>query len=73
MLGTLRMNLDDTIDGLLTLADSLFPQSSPEIIRTSDENLEILKDAIGQLLNRHELPKDIKLGDHQLRASKSKV
>jgi hypothetical protein len=67
------MNLDDTIDGLLTLADSLFPQSDPGIIRTTDENLDILKRSIGDLFKRHKLPKDIKLSDRRLRSSKSKV
>jgi hypothetical protein len=73
MLGTLRMNLDDTIDGLLTLADSLFPQSDPDTVRTPDENLDILKKSIGNLLKRHKLPKDIKLSDRRLRSTKSKV
>jgi hypothetical protein len=67
------MNLDDTIDGLLTLADSLFPQSDPGIIQTTDENLDTLKESIGNLLIQHELPEDIKLSDRRLRSSKSKV
>jgi hypothetical protein len=73
MLGTLRMSMDDTIDGLLTLADSLFPRSDPDTARTSDENLTILKNNIGELLERHGLPEDIKLSDRRLRASKCKV
>jgi hypothetical protein len=73
MLGTLRMNLDDIIDGLLTLADSLFPQSDPDIVRTPDENLDILKKAIRDLLEHHKLPKDIKLSDNRIRSSKSRV
>jgi hypothetical protein len=67
------MNVDDTIDGLLTLADSLFPQSDPDIVRTPEENLDTLKKSISNLLKRHKLPKDIKLSDCRLRSSKSKV
>ncbi|PVF91981.1 FabD/lysophospholipase-like protein [Serendipita vermifera] len=73
MLGTLRMNIDDTIDGLLTLADSLFPQCDPSIARSPDENLEVLRRIIGDMLKQHNLPKDIKLSDPQLCSSKSKV
>ncbi|PVF95037.1 FabD/lysophospholipase-like protein, partial [Serendipita vermifera] len=73
MLGTLRMNIDDTIDGLLTLADSLFPQCDPNIARSPDENLEVVKRVVGDMLKRHKLPKDVKLSDPQLRSSKSKV
>ncbi|PVF91977.1 FabD/lysophospholipase-like protein, partial [Serendipita vermifera] len=73
MLGTLRMDIDDTIDGLLTLADSLFPQCDPSIARSPDENLEVLRGIIGDMLKQHNLPKDIKLSDPQLRSSKSKV
>jgi hypothetical protein len=73
MLGTLRMSLEDTIASLLTLTDALFPQSDPDIIRTPDDNLDILRNVIGDLLKRHNLPKDIRLIDHQLRSSKSKV
>jgi hypothetical protein len=40
MLGTVRMNLDNAIDGLLTLADALFTQSDPGTVRTPDENLD---------------------------------
>jgi hypothetical protein len=40
LLGTLRMNLDNAIDGLLTLADALFTQSEPGTVRTPDENLD---------------------------------
>jgi hypothetical protein len=67
------MNLDDTIDGLLTLADSLFPQSDPSIVRTPDENLDILNRAIGDLFKQHKFSKDIKLSDSQLRSTKCKV
>jgi hypothetical protein len=67
------MNLDDTIDGLLTLADSLFPQSDPDTVRTPDENLDILKRVIGDLFKQHKLSKDIKLSDSQLRSTKCKV
>jgi hypothetical protein len=73
MLGALRMSLDDTMDALLTLAYSLFSQSDPTIVRTPDENLDLLKKAIGDLLKRHKLPKDIKLSDHRIRSSKSRV
>jgi hypothetical protein len=67
------MNLDDTIDGLLILADSLFPQSDLGIIRTPDENLDILKRVIGDLFKQRKLSKDIKLSDPQLRSTKCKV
>jgi hypothetical protein len=67
------MSLDDTMDALLTLADSLFPQSDPDIVRTQDENLDILKKAISGLLRSHKLPKDIKLSDHRIRSSRSRV
>jgi hypothetical protein len=73
MLGTLRMSLDDAIDGLLTLADSLFPQGDTEISRTPDKNLDSIRSVIGDLLSRHDLPEDVKLSDPRVRSSKSKV
>ncbi|PVF93157.1 hypothetical protein CPB86DRAFT_877372 [Serendipita vermifera] len=73
MLGILRMNIDDTIDGLLALADSLFPQCDPSIARSPDENLEVVKRVLVDMLKRHGLPRDVKLSDPQLRSSKSKV
>jgi hypothetical protein len=73
MLGTLRMSLDDTIDGLLTLADSLFPQGDTEIPRTPEENLGTIRSVIGDLMSRHGLSEDIKLSDRRVYSSKSKV
>jgi hypothetical protein len=73
MLGTLRMSLDDTIDGLLTLADSLFPQGDLEISRTPDENIDAIRSVIGDLLSRHGLSEDVKLSDRLVCSSKSKV
>ncbi|PVF95039.1 hypothetical protein CPB86DRAFT_739370 [Serendipita vermifera] len=70
MLGTLRMNIDDAIDGLLTLADSLFP---PNVARGLDGNLEVVERVLADMLKRHNLPKDVKLSDPQVRSSKSKV
>jgi hypothetical protein len=67
------MSLDDTIEGLLTLTHSLFPQGDPEIPRTPKENLDVIKSVIGDLLSRHDLPEDVKLSDRRLRSSNSKV
>jgi hypothetical protein len=73
MLGILRMGLDDTIDGLLTLANTLFPQNDPETVRTPDENLDAIICVIKDQLSQHDLPEDIRLNDHRLRSCRSKV
>jgi hypothetical protein len=73
MLGILRMNLDDTIEGLLTLASSLFPNNAPEVIQTPEKNLQIVKDAIEDLLQSHQIPSNIKLNDERLRSCRTKV
>jgi hypothetical protein len=73
MLGVLRMNLEDAIDGLLTMADALFPQGDPSVVRTPEENLDAIKSVIEDLLNRHDLPENIKLSDPRVRSSKTKV
>jgi hypothetical protein len=73
MLGVLRMSLDDTTDGLLTMANTLFPQGDPSVARTTEENLRAIESVIEDLLNQHNLPEDIKLSDPRVRSSKSKV
>ncbi|PVF92936.1 hypothetical protein CPB86DRAFT_809169 [Serendipita vermifera] len=73
MLGILRMNLDDIIDGLLALADSLFSQDVPETPQTPAMYLQTVKDAITDMLQRHGIDPDIKLNDERLRSSRSKV
>ncbi|PVF92937.1 hypothetical protein CPB86DRAFT_743500 [Serendipita vermifera] len=73
MLGLLRMNLDDAIDGLLTLTSSLFPLGDSEKIQALDKNLQTAKDAIEDILQSHDIPPDIKLNDERLRSCRSKV
>jgi hypothetical protein len=73
MLGTLRMSVEDTIDGLLTMANALFPQDDPSVARTPDQNLGIMKNVIEDLLSQHSLPDNIKLSDPRVRSSKSKL
>jgi hypothetical protein len=73
MLGILRMKLDDTIDGLLTLADSLFPQNASETLQTPEAYLKNAKDAIFNVLQSHGMSPDVKMTDDRLRSSRSKV
>jgi hypothetical protein len=67
------MGIDDAIDGLLTLADSLFPQRDPDTVRTPDQNLDVIKSVLEEQLIRYNLPGDIRLNDHRLRSCRSKV
>jgi hypothetical protein len=67
------VNLEDAIDGLLTMADALFPQGDPSVVRTPEENLDAIRGAIEDLFNRHDLPENIKLSDPRMRSSKTKV
>jgi hypothetical protein len=64
------MNLEDAIDGLLTMADTLFQRRDPDIPRTPGENLQAVKNVLKDLLNRHGLPEDIRLTDSRLCPSK---
>jgi hypothetical protein len=73
MLGILRMKLDDTIDGLLTLADSLFPQNTSETLQTPEAYLKNVKNAIVDILKSHGMGPDIKMTDDRLRSCRSKV
>jgi hypothetical protein len=73
MLGILRMGLDDTIDALLALADSLFSQRDSDAVRTPNENLDIIKGVLEEQLGQHGLPDDIRLNDDRLRSCRSKV
>jgi hypothetical protein len=67
------MGIDDTIDGLLTLANSLFPQYNSDVVRTQEGSLNVMKSIIKDQMSQHDLPEDIRLNDHRLRSSRSKV
>jgi hypothetical protein len=73
MLGILRMKLDDTIDGLLTLADSLFTQNTSETLKTPEAYMKNVKDAIVDMLQSHGMGPDIRMTDDRLRSSRCKV
>ncbi|PVF93136.1 hypothetical protein CPB86DRAFT_819079 [Serendipita vermifera] len=73
MLGMLHMTLDEAIDAILNLANSLFSRTGSDTVATPEENLRIVKDTIGTMLKSRGIPVDIKLNDKRLRASKCKV
>jgi hypothetical protein len=60
LLGSLRMNVDEAIDALITVATTIFPESSPEVV-DPEVNLKNLKDAIEYMLNTRDIPVNAKM------------
>jgi hypothetical protein len=73
MLGLLRMNLDDAIDGLLAMADALFPQDASATLKSPELYLKSANDAVIAMLESHGMDPSIKMNDERLRSSGSKV
>jgi hypothetical protein len=66
------MSIDDTIEELAKIGTAIFPSGDNEIT-TPEANLTTLREAIEDMLRRHQHPVDIKLNDEMLRDSRCKV
>jgi hypothetical protein len=72
LLGRLRMSIDDTIEEVAKIGAAIFPQET-DVIATPEANMTALRDAIENMLQRHQHSVDIKLNDEMLRDSRCKV
>jgi len=72
MLGRLGMSTQDAMDELDRIGSAAFPEDVSEIV-TPEENLTILREAIEAMLQRHEIPVNIKLNDKAFCGSRCQV
>ena len=72
MLGCLGMSVLDAMDELARIGRAIFPQNISETA-TPEGNLNILREAIEDMLRRHRFPVDVKLNDKALQGSRCKV
>lgn len=66
------MSVSQAIEELVILGTTLFPPDREEP-QTAEENSKGLKEAVEEMLERQQLPVDIKLKDNRLPGSQSKV
>ena len=72
LLGPLRMPVSQAIEELVTLGTLLFPHGQ-EVVPSLEENSKRLKEAVEDLLERHNYPIDIKLNDSRFSGSQCKT
>ncbi|KIM31633.1 hypothetical protein M408DRAFT_63973 [Serendipita vermifera MAFF 305830] len=72
LLGYLKMNVDDAIDALVSVASAVFP---PDAYEASDreENLNNLKEAVEALLEEKNVPLDMKMHDRRQPSTNCKI
>ena len=56
------MNVDDAIDGLVSVAAAVFPDQPPAM-PDKEDNLKKLKEAVGDLLQARDISLDTKMND----------
>ena len=66
------MPVSDAIDELIALGITLFPNGQEGIL-SLEENSKKLKEAIEEMLERHNYPIDIKLKDSRFSSSQCKT
>jgi hypothetical protein len=66
------MPVSQAIEELVTLGTLLFPDGQ-EVIPSLEENSKRLKEAVEDLLERHNYPIDIKLNDSRFSGSQCKT
>ncbi|KIM19822.1 hypothetical protein M408DRAFT_30898 [Serendipita vermifera MAFF 305830] len=72
MLGCLRLSVEQTMSELATIGSTLFTQRKG-VIATPDANTNMLKEAIEDLLKRHQYPISLRLKDKTFRNGRCKV
>jgi hypothetical protein len=72
MLGHLRMNVDEAIDALVSVATAVFPYEVPEKC-DSETNMKHLKEAVENMLQARQIPHDTKMNDKDGPSVKCKV
>ena len=72
LLGPLRMPVSQAIEELATLGTLLFPEGQ-EVKPSLEENSMKLKEAIEEMLERHNYPINIKLNDSRFSSSQCKT
>jgi hypothetical protein len=66
------MPVSQAIEELITLGKILFPDGQ-EVMPSLEENSKRLKEAVEEMLNRHNYPIDIKLKDSRFSDSQCKT
>ena len=66
------MPVSDAIDELIALGTTLFPNGQEGML-SLEENSQRLKEAIEEMLRRHNYPTDIKLNDRRFSGSQCKT
>jgi hypothetical protein len=72
MLGHLRMNVDEAIDALITVATAIFPEGS-QGIGDPEANSRNLKDAIEDMLQARKIPVNTKMYERSRPPPRCKV
>ena len=72
LLGPLRMPVSQAIEELIILGTALFPDGQ-EVMPSLEENSKRLKEAVEDMLERHNYPIDIKLKDGRFSSSQCKT
>ena len=72
MLGHLRMNVEQAIDALLTIASSIFPEEENGEVDLV-KNTQNLNGAIDNMLQTMKVPLDTKMNDQRGPAERCKV
>jgi hypothetical protein len=72
MLGHLRMNVEQAIDALLTIAYAVFPGDS-EPVADLEVNSKNLREAVEGMLQTTGIPLDTKMNDQRHPSTKCKV
>ena len=72
MLGHLRMNVDEAIDALITVATAVFPEVSQDITDPA-ANSRNLKDAIEDMLQARNIPINTKMYERDRQQTRCKV
>ena len=70
--GRLRMTPEEAIQELAMIAHAVFP-NKPTELTTPTTNMENLRCAVENMLERRGVPIDIRLNDRQLASAKCKV
>jgi hypothetical protein len=72
LLGPLRLPVSQAIEELVILGTAIFPDGD-EVMPTLEENSKQLKEAVEDMLERHNYPIDIKLKDSRFTGSQCKT
>jgi len=72
MLALLRMNVDDAIDALISVAHSIFPEESQDV-NNKERNSKVLKEAIEDLLQTRGVPLNAKMYEKDRPETRCKV